>query len=175
MEFMRWLAMFAVGCISALAEVSCALATPLPTPTSSSPSLTPVVTPERLVPTPTQLALSPTPAAVEDNPPGPDGQPTLVVVRPQAGQRVRSPLAVEGTAITFEGVVNVALLDGQGRTLQEGVTVATRGAPERGSFALSLTFTPPNAEIPGTLEVFIRSARDGSVLHRVRVPVLLTP
>ncbi len=99
----------------------------------------------------------------------------LVLTRPQAGQRVRSPLAIEGTAITFEGVVNVALRDPQGRTLQEGTTVATRGAPERGAFALSLTFSPPAGEVQGTFEVFIPSPRDGSILHRLRVPVVLIP
>jgi hypothetical protein len=99
----------------------------------------------------------------------------LVLTRPQAGQRVRSPLAIEGSAVSFEGVVNVALRDAQGRALQEGTAVATKGAPERGTFALSLTFSPPVAETQGTFEVFIANARDGSVQHRLRVPVTLTP
>jgi hypothetical protein len=84
-------------------------------------------------------------------------------------------LAIEGTAITFEGVVNVALRDPQGRILKEGTTVATRGAPERGTFALSLVFAAPAADMPGTFEVVIPSPRDGGVLHRLRVPVVLVP
>lgn len=167
---------FALGLTGLLMGSGCALATPLSTPTPPSlgrPTAAP--TAERPPLTPVLPAVTPTTATEAENPTGPDGQPTLVVVRPQAGQRVRSPLAVEGTAITFEGIVNVALRDNQGRALQEGVAFATRGAPERGDFALSLTFASPAAEAPGTLEVFIRSPRDGSVMHRLRVPVLVAP
>ncbi len=172
---MPWSAVaLALGLTGLLAGSGCALATPLATPTPASARPTAAPTAERPPLTPV-LPTTSTPTTDAENPPGPDGQPTLVVVRPQAGQRVRSPLAVEGTAITFEGVVNVVLRDNQGRTLQEGVTVATRGAPERGSFALSLAFSPPAAEAPATLEVFIRSPRDGSVMHRLRVPVLVVP
>ena len=172
---------------------SCVTPTPRATPTGEAPTPTatplviPVLTPERLRPTPTQETLvfpTPTPTRTPTPSPtatpagvtlAPDGRPTIEVTQPQAGQRVRAPLVVTGTAVVYEAAVAAAVVDATGRRIAEGYTTALAGAPERGAFQLTLTFTPPPAEMSATLQVYSHSPRDGSIINLVSVPVVLLP
>jgi germination protein M len=97
------------------------------------------------------------------------------VLQPQAGQRVRSPIVVSGTAVVYEASVAAALVDPSGRRLAEGFTTALAGAPERGTFQLTLSFPPPSSEMPATLWVYSHSPRDGSIINLVTVPLVLLP
>lgn len=97
-------------------------------------------------------------------------EPAIWVTSPAPGARVKSPLEVRGSARVFEGTVNLRLVDQDGKRLAETFTTATDGAPGRGDFVTSLTFTPPRGE-KGYLEVFWQSPEDGSEQGKVRVPV----
>lgn len=97
-------------------------------------------------------------------------EPAIWINSPQPGQKAASPLEVSGSARVFEATVNIRLVDNTGKTIAEGFTTASEGAPGRGDFKYSLEF---NAASPGQgeLEVFWTSPKDGKELDKVSVPV----
>ncbi|TCX51622.1 Gmad2 immunoglobulin-like domain-containing protein [Dehalobacter sp. 14DCB1] len=97
-------------------------------------------------------------------------EPAIWVTAPVDGQTITSPLKITGNAQIFEAVVSYRLRDAQGNILAEGNTMAAAGAPGRGDFEASLTFTP-SAAGSGQLEVFESSMEDGSDLNKVIIPV----
>ncbi|MDJ0304920.1 Gmad2 immunoglobulin-like domain-containing protein [Dehalobacter sp.] len=97
-------------------------------------------------------------------------EPAIWVTAPVDGQTIASPLKITGNARVFEAVVSYRLRDVQGNILAEGNTMAAAGAPGRGDFEASLTFTP-SAAGSGQLEVFEASMKDGSDLNKVIIPV----
>lgn len=97
-------------------------------------------------------------------------EPAIWVTAPVDGQTIASPLKITGNARVFEAVVSYRLRDAQGNILAEGNTMAAAGAPGRGDFEASLTFTP-SAAGSGQLEVFESSMKDGSDLNKVIIPV----
>ena len=97
----------------------------------------------------------------------------IVVRQPLANSRVTSPLAISGDASVFEATLNWRVVDTAGRPLGEGIATASAGAPERGTFAIAATYADPAADTLGTVEVFERSPKDGSIDEIVRVPVVL--
>ena len=99
----------------------------------------------------------------------------ITVSRPQPNARVTSPLVISGDASVFEATLQWRVTDSAGRVLAQGVTTATAGAPARGTYSVTATFTPPSADTFGSVEVFERSPRDGSIDEIVRVPVVITP
>ncbi|MBI4300160.1 MAG: hypothetical protein HY677_03415 [Chloroflexi bacterium] len=154
-------------------------ATPLPAPTATAtkvPAVTPAVVtatrPATTVPSPTAVA-SPTASAT--------ASPTVVpsvtnidISSPKPGDRVKSPVHITGTAMVFEAHVEIAVKDATGKTLGSGSTNASRGAPERGTYALDLPFKT-DKEQEGTVEVFSRSFKDGSIENLAKVRVTLLP
>lgn len=97
-------------------------------------------------------------------------EPAIWVTAPAPGQKVGSPLEVRGSARVFEATVNVRLSDSSGKVIAEESKTATKGAPERGDFVLSLPFHAPSPG-SGRLEVFWRSPKDGKEMDKVTVPV----
>lgn len=97
----------------------------------------------------------------------------MIVTSPVTGQTIGVPLVVTGRARVFENALNYRLLDGDGAAtvLAEGTAMAD--APdvgEFGAFTISTSYTLPTAAT-GTLEVFDYSAKDGSVIDLVSIPV----
>jgi hypothetical protein len=97
-------------------------------------------------------------------------EPVIWVASPKADLKVGSPLEVSGSARVFEGTVNIRLVDNTGKTISEGFTTASQGAPGRGDFKYSLNFNAPSPG-QGELEVFWTSPKDGKELDKVSVPV----
>jgi hypothetical protein len=95
---------------------------------------------------------------------------SITVASPARDDTVRSPLLVTGRASVFEAAVEVELV-ADGKTLARGFTTASAGAPEWGSYAAQLNFAVPAQPVAGTVRVFARSAKDGSVQYLVEVPV----
>lgn len=97
-------------------------------------------------------------------------EPVIWVNEPQPGTEINSPLTVSGTAMVFEAMVTLRLVDSNGQVLTETHTSATAGAPERGDFKTTMNFIPP-AEENGYLEALWHSPKDGAELDKVQVPV----
>jgi immunoglobulin-like protein involved in spore germination/sporulation and spore germination protein len=99
--------------------------------------------------------------------------PAIVVLSPVIGELVANPATVAGTADVFEGTVSVRVLDAAGREIATAFTSATCGTGCRGDYRVAVGYAV-TAEQRGTIEVYEVSARDGSRLHVVAVPVTLT-
>jgi hypothetical protein len=55
--------------------------------------------------------------------------------------------------------------------LVEGTTTATAGAPQKGTFKVEVVFEAPYYGESGTVEVFERSPKDGTISDLAKVPV----
>jgi hypothetical protein len=88
----------------------------------------------------------------------------IVVDEPEALAEVDSPLTVSGTALAFEGTVDVQLrADGNGEPIFEGFVTAS-GGPEPGPFTETLEFISPG-ETGGALVMLSLSSENGSVIE----------
>lgn len=103
-----------------------------------------------------------------------DQLPSILVTDPAMGDRVSSPVTVEGTADVFEATVQMRLLDAQGRRLDRAFTTASCGTGCRGDFEHELEFAV-DSEQHGVLEVWWDSPEDGSRKDVVRIAVTLVP
>ncbi|MFI5836686.1 Gmad2 immunoglobulin-like domain-containing protein [Micromonospora sp. NPDC051300] len=99
--------------------------------------------------------------------------PPIVVTAPVVGDRVGSPVTVTGTADVYEATVSARVLDAAGREIGTGFTTASCGSGCRGAYRLAVRYRQAAAGA-GVVEVFQVSARDGSRVDVVRVPVALT-
>ena len=99
---------------------------------------------------------------------------SILVESPGIGERVSSPVTIAGTADVFEAVVSIAILDEHGDTVASTFTMATCGTGCRGSYTTDVRYDVGTRQ-PGTIRVYEVSAKDGSPLHIVEIPVMLTP
>lgn len=97
--------------------------------------------------------------------------PAILVESPRFFEEVANPLRATGTANTFEATFQYELADTDGRVVDRGFVTATSGSGQRGTF----DFTTSRYEIPfdgvGALFVFEVSAKDGSRINLVEIPV----
>lgn len=99
-----------------------------------------------------------------------DVTPIIFVESPAPFATVGSPLTVSGTANTFEGVFQADLLDEHNAVLAHEVVQATSGSGTRGTFETKLTFHAPQSGTV-TLKAYELSAKDGSVVNDVKIPL----
>ncbi|SCL33107.1 Sporulation and spore germination [Micromonospora rhizosphaerae] len=99
--------------------------------------------------------------------------PAIVVTAPTIGQRVTSPVTLAGTAQVFEATVSIRILDSAGREIATAFTTASCGTGCRGDYRTAVAYRLATTQ-PGTVEVYEVSARDGSRINVVRIPVVVT-
>lgn len=100
--------------------------------------------------------------------------PAILVEHPSVGDRVDSRVTVSGSANTFEANVRIRVVDGRGDILADTFTTATCGTGCRGTFEERVRFRRPAEPGEwGEIVVFEESARDGSMINVVRIPVVL--
>jgi hypothetical protein len=88
----------------------------------------------------------------------------ITIDEPEALAEVTSPLTVSGTALAFEGTVDVQLrADGNGEPIFEGFVTGS-GGPEPGPYSDTFEFTSPG-ETGGSLVMLSLSSEDGSTLE----------
>ena len=103
-----------------------------------------------------------------------DRTPAILVESPLPFKQVSSPLRVTGTANTFEATFNYELMDTDGRIVDENFVTATSGTGTRGTFDFTTDpFTVPFGAV-GSLIVFELSAKDGSRINLVEIPLRMT-
>lgn len=95
-----------------------------------------------------------------------------VVFQPLPGSKIASGSPLSGAARAFEAVVHRQIRDASGRvvTADKAVTAA-EGAPAFGRFETTISLDRSPATPTGTLMVYTRSARNGSIQDLVEVPV----
>ena len=103
-----------------------------------------------------------------------DLTPAILVESPLSFEDVTSPLRVTGTANTFEATFSYELTDTDGLIVDENFVTATSGTGTRGTF----DFTTEPYTVPfdgvGALIVFEHSAKDGSRINLVEIPLRMT-
>jgi hypothetical protein len=103
-----------------------------------------------------------------------DQLPAILVESPEIGELLMNPVRISGTADVFEAVVSIAILDQQGKVIASTFTMATCGTGCRGTFSTDLAYDVAATQ-HGTIRVYEVSAMDGSPIHIVEIPVMLTP
>ena len=101
-----------------------------------------------------------------------DETPAILVESPLPFERVKSPLRVTGTANTFEATFQYDLVDSSGKLVRTHFVTATSGTGTRGTFDFTVPFSAARAG-PGKLVVYELSAKDGSRIHVVAIPLRL--
>jgi immunoglobulin-like protein involved in spore germination len=139
---------------------------------------TPTPTPVRTTATPTTTgSASPTPSPTPTPTPVPtpllSARGGILLKEPLANTKVRSPLTITGEASVYEAALVWQVTDTAGRVLAGGITTATAGAPQKGTFSITATYADPASDIIGFAEVYTRSPRDGTIDEIVRVPLIL--
>lgn len=103
-----------------------------------------------------------------------DQLPFILVESPGIGERVSSPVTIAGTSDVFEAVVSILILDEDRDTVASTFTMATCGTGCRGSYSTDVGYGVETRQT-GTIRVYEVSAMDGSPIHVVDIPVVLTP
>jgi hypothetical protein len=103
-----------------------------------------------------------------------DQTPAILVEYPAVGDDVSSPMDLRGTANTFEATFEYELLGPAGDKLAGTFVTATCGTGCRGTFDEVVAFDAAGAT-SGRLVVFERSAKDGSRINVVEIPVGIGP
>jgi germination protein M len=89
---------------------------------------------------------------------------------PALGDAVSSPVRIFGTANVFEAQFTAQVLDAKGKVLVQKKVKATSGTGTRGTFSVLLSFT--TSATSGKIVVFDNSAKDGSIIDKVSIPVV---
>ncbi len=101
-----------------------------------------------------------------------DMAPAILVESPTVGDAVNSPVRISGSANTFEATFTVDLLSADGVVIVEKQVTATSGTGQRGTFQVDIPFAVDQTG-DGTLKVFEQSAKDGSPVNVVEIPIRL--
>ena len=99
--------------------------------------------------------------------------PAILVESPLTEQTVANPLRMTGTANTFEATFLYELVDSVGKVIAKHFATATSGSGTRGTFDVTIPY-PTGHGGPGKLVVYESSAKDGSRIHTVEIPLRLT-
>jgi hypothetical protein len=96
--------------------------------------------------------------------------PAILIESPLPFDEVTSPLRISGTANVFEAQFVVNVTDGEGLIVYDEPAMATSGSGTRGMFDITATFEVPRPGF-GSVIAFDESARDGSQVDLVEVPI----
>lgn len=91
------------------------------------------------------------------------------IFAPAPHATVGKTLVVKGEARVFEAVLSYSIEDGH-RVLAKGHVMASKGAPEWGSFEIKITLDQVTSPA-GVLTIYEESAKDGSPIHVLNIPV----
>lgn len=112
-----------------------------------------------------QKNISLTPTIVENN-------ANIIVYSPKKGDSLSMPFTIKGKARVFENQLNYRVLDFKDNSLIEGSIVAK--SQDVGQFgAFEITVSGLNTKGKATIQVFDYSAKDGSEIDKVTLPVVL--
>ena len=98
-----------------------------------------------------------------------DLTPSILVESPLPGETATSPLAVRGTANTFEATFQLQIRNSSGVPVASRFVTATSGSGQRGTFDTTISF--PRTGGPVTLVAYEQSAENGKAIHVVRIPL----
>jgi germination protein M len=95
--------------------------------------------------------------------------PAILVESPAINDTIASPVNIWGTANTFEGSFMAQVMNAAGDRIVAKPVQATSGSGTRGTFSKSISYS--TADDHGLIVVYEVSAKDGTPVHVVRIPV----
>ena len=101
-----------------------------------------------------------------------DMSPAILVESPTLGGIVSSPVRVTGTANVFEAVFRINVVDWDGLIIADERVQASSGTGTRGTFDVTIKYPAGHAG-QGSLIVFENSAKDGSPINVIEMPIVL--
>jgi len=96
----------------------------------------------------------------------------LIISTPRPGDTITTPIKINGLVRAFENRVGMRLKNQDGTVVRETKFTAKQG--EIGTYialGADFTFAQPTVPQDGTFELFTFSARDGSEINKVIIPV----
>lgn len=101
-----------------------------------------------------------------------EGQlPPVLVESPTPGELVTSPVTISGSSNVFEAVHQVEVVDPDGAIMKSVTVQATSGTGTRGTWSTTVEYGPVKFDGLGAIIVFELSAKDGSRIDIVEIPV----
>lgn len=104
----------------------------------------------------------------------PSGEAVITITSPVNDARVTVPVTADGSATTADGTLILELLTEGGDTLCTRHVVATSGTGTPGTWQADLAFVPPDADESAILRAYELNADDGTEIHVVETPVVVT-
>lgn len=100
-------------------------------------------------------------------------EPNITVEEPKPGQKISSPVTIQGQAKNiFENQFNYRIRDENGKVLAEGSNMtANQEMTQYSPYNTTAEFMMPEGE-KGIIEVFDRSAADGTEVDKITIPVV---
>lgn len=103
-----------------------------------------------------------------------DQLPAILVESPLPGATVRRTFRVAGSANVFEAQFRVSVIDARGKVIEDEDVRATSGTGTRGTFSASVSY-PAGHGGAGKIRFYEPSAKDGTPINVVTIPVRLSP
>ncbi len=100
--------------------------------------------------------------------------PAILIDRPAWGGTLKAGDAVAGTADVFEAVFRIEVRDSAGSVVFASAVKATSGTGTRGTWTITPALSGAKPGV-GSIRVYEPSAKDGSPIHVVKVPVTIEP
>lgn len=94
------------------------------------------------------------------------------IFEPTPGDEVQDRIVVRGLARVFEATVQYEFEDGH-YVLDKGFTTASEGAPGWGEFEFTINLDEKTFNGLGKVVIYEESAKDGSRLHELHIPVVI--
>jgi LysM repeat protein len=96
----------------------------------------------------------------------------IAVFQPLPGTKIAPGQRLSGVARAFEATIQYQIRDAAGRVVtRERAVTTSEGAPAFGRYDVAIAFDQTPTTGTGTLMVYTRSARDGSIQDLVEAPV----
>ncbi len=104
-----------------------------------------------------------------------EGQlPAILVEGPIPGEEIASPVRVWGSSNVFEAQHVVEVTDPEGLIVAEKAVMATSGTGTRGTWSVEVPFETKREGL-GAVIAFEESAKDGSRINVVEIPIRMSP
>jgi len=94
----------------------------------------------------------------------------IKVASPKTNAQIKSPVELSGQAAVFEAQLNARIKDGSGLILAEAQFMTVEGQ-KMSPFSTKIKYKKPSRR-EGVIEVFDISAKDGSEIDKVSIPVI---
>lgn len=95
----------------------------------------------------------------------------LEIVSPLPNQKIKSPIQVSGKSNFFEANTRIRIKDNNGKILADTFTVAEGWMDKLYPFSKNISYEKPSSK-KGVVEVFEESAKDGSEINKITIPVI---